>query len=128
MAVSYWTVLALTPGRYDWSIDSAHVEEYSSRGSWVALRGEKSCNLLLTHWVNGYEADRGGGLYLQASWQAFEFSRFVQRVDRPIIRRRYLFSFERQRSDTTIRDAPWVWLRTGTITNSASARTLPHKR
>jgi hypothetical protein len=54
---------------------------------------------------------RGSGLYLQASWQAFELSTFVQRVDRPIIRRRYLYSFERQRSDTTIRDAPWAWLR-----------------
>jgi len=110
MAVPYWTVLALTPGRYDWIIDSAKVEEYSSLGSWVAVRGERSCNLLQTQWVNGFEAQRGTGLYLQASWQTFD-GWFVQRVDRPVISRRYLYRFERERSDTTIRDAPWGWLR-----------------
>jgi hypothetical protein len=112
MAVPSWTILALSPGAYGWGIDSLQVEEYSSLGSWVTHRGEKSCNLLQTQWVNGYEAGRGGGLYLQASWQAFEYSRFIQRVDRPVIRRRFLNSFDRQRSDTTIRDAPWAWLRT----------------
>lgn len=110
MGVSLWTILALTPGGYGWGIDSLQVQEYSSAGSWVTHRGGR-CDLLLTQWVNGYEAGRGYGLYLQASWQAYGLG-FTQRADRPILRRRFLNSFDRQRSDTTIRDAPWAWLRT----------------
>ena len=111
MGVAHWTVFALMPGRYDWTVDSISVDDYSSVGSWIAIRGEQSCNLLATQWVNGFEPARGGGLYLEASWQAFESGHFVQRVDRPIIRRRLLFSFDRQRVDSTIRDAPWAWVR-----------------
>ena len=116
ISIAYWTVYALTPGRNDWSIDSLSVQDYSSTGSWVAVSGEKRCNLLQTEWVGGFEAGRGWGLYLHASWQTLESDRFVQRVDRPIVRRRYLFSFERERGDTTVRAAaPWAWLRSARV-------------
>jgi hypothetical protein len=116
MGVAYWTVYALSPGSIDWSIDSLPVQEYSSAGSWVVLSGEKRCNLLQTKWANGFEAGRGWGLYFHASWQAFEHGAFVQRVDRPILRRRYLFGFARERGDTAVRaGAPWTWLRSANV-------------
>lgn len=116
MGVTSWTILALTPGRYDWIVDSLAVQEYSTAGSWLALPGERRCNLLQTTWVNGFESGRGDGLYLQGTWQTLESGLFTQRTDRPVLRRRFLDSFDRERSDTTIRDAPWAWLRrSGTV-------------
>ncbi len=111
MVVGYWTVYVLDPRGVKWSIDSLPVQDYSILGSWVVVRGENRCSLLQTAWVNGWEPVRGDGLYLEASWQTVEYSRFVRRADRPLLRRRYLYGFERERGDTTIQDAPLAWLR-----------------
>ena len=111
MGVAYWTVYVLSPGRMGWKVDSLGVQDYSSIGSWVALPKEKRCNLLQTAWVEAFEPRRGEGLYFQARWKAFEIGRFIDRVDRPTLRRRFLFRFEHERGDTTITNAPWRWLR-----------------
>jgi hypothetical protein len=111
LSVAYWTVYVLTPGSNSWQVDSLSVQEYSTVGSWAALPGETRCNLLHTSWVNGFEPSRGVGLYLEATWYALQYGQFVRRADRPVVRRRYLYSFERERNSNATPDAPLGWLR-----------------
>jgi hypothetical protein len=110
MGVDYWTVYILTPGSNAWGVDSLVVEDYDHRGSWVVLPGERKCNLLGTHWVNGFEAGRGGGLYYEASWYALEYGRLERRMDRPVLHRRFLYGFQRARRIPRSPTAPLSWL------------------
>jgi len=111
MGVSFWTVYVLSPGETEWRVDSLPVEEYSTQGSWIAVQGERRCNLLQTSWVKGFEPRRGWGLYLEARWQTLEMGHFIQRMDRPVIRRRFLVGFAKERSASSVADAPFGWLR-----------------
>jgi len=111
MGVSYWTVYVLEPGKFGWSVDSVDVEEYSTIGSWVKTPSDSRCNLLRTQWVNGFDPKRQEGLYFEASWLTYSIGRFVRRVDRPTLHRRYLFGFENERSKESIREAPLSWLK-----------------
>ncbi len=110
MGVAYWTVFAMQPGPAGWRVDSLATEDYRARGSWVLVRGEARCSFLETHWDPDSEPGRGEGLYLGARWHRLDGGRFAVRGDRPLLRRRYLFSFERERLRGD-RAAPLAWLR-----------------
>jgi len=110
MGVSYWSVLAVSPSGTGWYGDTVEVEDYNTNGSWVAPAGEKGCDLLETKWVWHYDASRGAGLYLTAAWLRFSSNDFEPRADRPILRRRYLGSFEAERGRTATTTGPFSWL------------------
>jgi hypothetical protein len=108
MGVDYWTVYALSPGSSEWMADSLAVQDYSIEGSWVAVPGERRCNLLETSWVNGFDPRRGGGLYFQAAWRTIDIGAFTVRADRPVLRRRLLYSFERERGGHAPNALQWL--------------------
>lgn len=108
MGIDYWTIYLLQPGVAE-VVDSVEVQDYSIDGSWVVVPGERRCNLLKTEWVNGIEPGRDEGLYFKATWLGYDY-RFVERMDRPVVRRRYLNRFQVERGRRA-EDAPLAWLR-----------------
>jgi hypothetical protein len=109
MGIGYWSVLVISPNDYGWSVDTVEVEDYNTQGSWVRHPREPGCDLIETHWVNGYDPKRGGGLYLEARWLKLDF-RMTPRVDRPVLRRRYTNTFQEERSRTDGTTGPFSWL------------------
>lgn len=73
--------------------------------------------ILITEW-NGYstlDPKRGGGSYLVGRWFRYKNGQLSPALDKPILARRYLFSFERERWDTFGRNEwkhrPYLWLK-----------------
>ena len=111
MGVAYWTLHVLSRGRYGWAVgDSIDVQDYQTNGSWVTAPTGRVCDIIRTRWVNGFESGRREGLYLEAAWFTWTLGRFIQRVDRPVLRLRYLYSLESDRSQGAVENAPFGWL------------------
>jgi hypothetical protein len=109
MGVPYWTVYVLTPSAGSWHVDSIEVHEYSTPGSWVISPHSDRCTLLVTRWANGEEPGRGGGLYLYASWWDVRSGRLSRREAHPMVRRRYLLSFQNERwRDSPLHPLSWL--------------------
>ena len=110
MAVDAWTIYVLPKGRVDLGVDSLETVEYNTRGSWVRSPGERGCSLLVARWVGGEEPVRGAGLYFEATWYQMAGGWHSIRADRPTLRRRYTYAFERERGRTRATTGPFSWL------------------
>ena len=113
IAVDYWTIFIFPDPefRHFAAPLTFSVEEYGSFGTFVASGGR--VNILTTSWVSNEDPKhrRGWGTYLVGQWWRYGAGELRPVLERPIIARRYLFSFERERGDTDKLDRiPFQWL------------------
>ena len=113
LAVDYWTIFIFTdPDFKNFTAPlTFSVEEYGSFGTFVTSGGR--VNILTTSWVSNKDPKhrRDWGTYLVGQWWRYESGDLRPQLARPIIARRYLFSFERERNDAVKPDRiPFQWL------------------
>lgn len=109
LGVNYWQLWLAEPGG-EGAPPFIEVQEYDFRGSWVQPRAGGACRLFATRWMGGSEPGRGPGLYLQGRWMAWSGGQLRADLARPVVERRYLFSFERERF-AGVSGAPFAWFR-----------------
>jgi hypothetical protein len=107
MAVSYWTVCVLDASKLSQPPACVEVEDYGRMGFLTWSTGDTRCRLLQTDWRWGSEAGRGDGLYLVGQWLAYEGGRLYPDLSRPVLARRYLYSFQRERGWSP--NGPLLW-------------------
>lgn len=111
IAVDYWTIFIFPDPefrRFEEPLTFS-VEEYGSFGTFITSGGR--VNILTTSWVSNKDRRRGWGTYLVGQWWRYQSGELRPLLDRPIIARRYLFSFERERMDAVKLDrVPFQWL------------------
>jgi len=106
MAVEYWTVWAVNGTAVSKPVS---IMDYGRMGFLTQNKAEPGCKLLVTRWMEGYEPKRKDGLYLVGQWfdiGNFEDGGSLMSADRPVIYRRYLYSFESQREEAK---KPLLW-------------------
>jgi len=113
LGVDYWTIFIFPdPGfRHFTAPLTFSVEEYGSFGTFVTNNGR--VNILTTSWVNNEDPKhrRGWGTYLVGQWWRYHSGKLRPLLDRPIIARRYLFGFEKERQNAVKLDrVPFQWL------------------
>jgi hypothetical protein len=112
LGVDYWTIFIFPDleFRHFAAPLTFSVEEFGSFGTFVTSGGR--VNILTTSWVSNKDPKRGTwGTYLVGQWWRYQSGELRPLLDRPIIARRYLFSFERERGNTVKRDrVPFQWL------------------
>ena len=113
LGVDYWTIFIFpdTEFRHFTAPLAFSVEEYGSFGTFVTSGGR--VNILTTSWVSNKDPKgrRDWGMYLVGQWWRYQSGELRPLLDRPIIARRYLFSFERERTGTEKLDrVPFQWL------------------
>ena len=113
LGVDYWTIFTFPdPEFHHFAAPlTFSVEEYGSFGTFVTSGGR--VNILTTSWVGNEDPKgrRGWGTYLVGQWWRYQSGELRPLSERPIIARRYLFSFERERGNTVKLDrVPFQWL------------------
>lgn len=113
LGVDYWTIFIFPDPEFRNFTQplTFSVEEYGSFGTFVASGGR--VNILTTSWVSNEDPKhrRGWGTYLVGQWWRYQSGELRPVLERPIIARRYLFSFERERGNTDKLDRiPFQWL------------------
>ena len=105
MGVQYWEVRAIVNGIVS---KPAIVEDYGIMGFLTRSKSGKRCALLSTRWLWGQEPKRGRGLYLAGKWFVYDMSdnAWTPAIDRPVVYRRYLDSFEKLRLEQLNSDNP----------------------
>lgn len=113
IGVDYWTIFIFPdPEFHNFTAPlTFSVEEYGSFGTFVTSGGR--VNILTTTWV--YNEDpkhrRGEGMYLVGQWWRYDAGELRPLLERPIITRRFLFSFARERGETVnFERVPFQWL------------------
>jgi hypothetical protein len=121
MLVRFWSLHVLDPAAPTEPPISWSVSDYGP-GSFALPRNrqEKGCDILLTEWLEGQDAQGKSGLYFRGRWYRLGTSGIVPLPSRKERVRRYLYSFERERAKTTSEDMdgpehfkgnPALWLR-----------------
>ena len=113
LGVDYWTIFIFPDPQFRHfnAPLTFSVEEYGSFGTFVTSGGR--VNILTTSWINNNDPKhrRGWGTYLVGQWWRYQSGELRPLLDRPIIARRYLFGFERERWNTLKLDrVPFQWL------------------
>jgi hypothetical protein len=113
IAVDFWTIFIFPdPEFHNFTAPlTFSVEEYGSFGTFVTSGGR--INILTTTWV--YNEDpkhrRGEGMYLVGQWWRYQSGELRPQLERPIMARRFLFSFASERGETVNFDrVPFKWL------------------
>ena len=86
------------------------VKEFGTHGTFVSSGGR--LNILTTDWVSGKDPKgrRGEGLYFVGQWWRYQRGELLP-LPKPIVARRYLLSFARERFATSKSDrTPYQWL------------------
>jgi len=104
MVRQYWTVCAINGANPASPPECVGVEDYGIMGYLVGTG--QHCDLLETHWREGSEPSRGDGLYLVGRWLRYDQGKFSPDPAQPLLARRYLYSFERDRGSAS---APLPW-------------------
>lgn len=87
------------------------MNEFGSRGTFFRRRAEKSCRILKAEWVDIKHPKRDWGMYLKGQWFRYQDGRMSPMPGQPIMIRRYLFGFERERGRTFNEPrVPFLWL------------------
>ncbi len=111
MAVAAWRLVVVEGRRPEAEPAMLAVADFAFPGSLVRPARGGGCRVLATEWVEGSEAGRGAGLYLQATWMRYADGRFARDAARPVVRRRYTYALQRQRFAEDGGGGPWGWLR-----------------
>ena len=112
MAVSVWSI-AIFPDPDFRSFQpplTFSLKEYGTRGTFVSSGGRQ--NILTTDWVWGKDPKRrrDEGLYLVGQWWRYQHHE-LSPLPKPIVARRYLLSFQRERFATWESErVPYQWL------------------
>lgn len=112
MGVSHWTI-AIFPDAEFRSFEpplSFTVQDYGAFGTFVTT-GRK-VNVLTSKWASmSGKGKRGVGLYLVGQWWRYGDGQLHALLNRPIVARRYLSSFEVERLQTlNSTQIPYAWL------------------
>ena len=113
LGVEFWTIFIFPdPEFHNFAPPlTFSVEEYGSFGTFVTSGGE--VNILTTDWLtnNDPKGRRGWGTHLVGQWWRYQSGELRPLLDRPIIARRYLNSFAKDRGETVNFDrVPSQWL------------------
>ena len=119
IGIEYWTVWAIDEGQ---ASDPIEVQDYGTMSFATRPHSSRSCQLLVSRWINGWESSQGPGKYIVGRW--YQFSKgegrsggFFPRFDRPAVYQRYRFSLQQLRSEANESGKPLLWY--------ASKKTLP---
>ncbi len=113
----YWTISILPDPEihgYKQPLEFS-VEEYGAEGTFVKHPGDSYCNILATEWqwdAIREEKRKRGGLYFVGRWFRYRGGMLEPIAERPILARRYLYGFEKERL-STYEDSkkPLTWLK-----------------
>ena len=111
MAIASWTVCAIDGAAVASHPDCVSVEDFGFMSYFARQPGSPGCLLLQTAWRWGKEPGRGSGLYLVGRWLRYSRGSFIPVASRPLVARRYLYSFERKRTSHYNSDTPLAWFR-----------------
>ncbi len=86
------------------------VNVYGHNGTFIKRGKEGKCEILSAEWKELNHPKRGWGMYLVGKWLRYNNGQLKLIADRPIIIRRFLFSFEKERGTTLkITPLPLKW-------------------
>lgn len=116
MGIHSWKISVIDPhGGFTPSVMFV-VEDYGA-GSVQFKAPDEPCDILATEWISLDDAERGIGLYLTGKLFRFDQGRLLPAAESLIKKRRYLFSFEKERLETlnsmpefTHQGTPLAWL------------------
>jgi hypothetical protein len=114
MGIQYWTVSILPdPIKHGFKQPlQFSSQELGAKGAFVRHPGDKRCHILVTNWEYMEDAKRGGGQYLVGRWFRYKDSLLQPVRERPVLSRRFLFSFQNERSFTSDdKRIPLLWLK-----------------
>jgi hypothetical protein len=114
MGIQYWTVSILPdPIKHGFKQPlQFSSEELGAEGAFVKHPGDKRCHILVTNWEYMEDAKRGGGEYLVGRWFRYRDGLLQPVRERPVLSRRFLFSFQNERSNTSDdKRMPLSWLK-----------------
>jgi hypothetical protein len=114
MAVGFWNVCVVNGANVAAKPSCVSVEDYGLMGFLTQSPRQRMCRLLQTNWRWGSEPGRGDGLYLVGRWLEYDEAGFVSDHTHPIVARRYLHSFERERDRVLFGSEPLLWFAHGT--------------
>ena len=112
LGVSVWSIVIFPDSEFR-SVQrplTFRIKEFGTLGSLVSTGGR--LNILTTDWVwgNDPKGRRGEGLYLVGKWWRYDHGELLP-LSKPIVARRYLFSFANERYATWDSDRiPYRWL------------------
>jgi hypothetical protein len=102
MGVQNWSVWSISEGQVSAPIE---MHDYGIMSFATRAKGRQTCQLLVTQWDHG----RHDGLYITGRWYNLVQGKFVSDISRPMVSRRYLFSLEKQRSESITAGKPLRW-------------------
>lgn len=106
IGIQRWRLFALnTEGQ---PLGNVAAEDYGTLSWLFRIPGQRGCRLLASTWEYGTESGRGEGSYVRGRWLRLGPEGWLPMQGLPEIRRRYLFSFERERIAAR---APLRWFR-----------------
>lgn len=114
LGIDYWTI-SIFPDAAFMTVGEPltfSVEEYGSFGTFVA--DNRGVGILTTRWVwtKDPKGKRDTGLYLVGHWWRYKSGALVPAMNRAPLARRYLFSFEKERGNTSdLEHVPYRWFR-----------------
>lgn len=114
LGIQAWSVYVL---KNEVLSEPMYVCDYPVLSYWVKETGTQQCFFLSARWEEGAEAVRGGGLYLWGSWYRYANMHFEPIVERQVVRRRYLYRFEKERSDAMSQNPPkpLLWFKDASV-------------
>lgn len=124
IGVHFWKVYVVSPDQPKRTPISWSASDYGP-GSFAIPndRLRRGCDILVTEWIEGHEPRRGKGLYFVGAWFRLGTDRLTPSTGRKQRLRRYVHSFERERSADLIdynddlspnfEGSPAKWLRPG---------------
>jgi hypothetical protein len=81
-----------------------NLDDFDPRGSFVRPANGGACRLLATRWTELRDPRRGEGMYFTGQWMRYRAGRLEHDLERPIVVRRLLNSFERGGSGAPLAD------------------------
>jgi aspartate racemase len=113
MGVADWSLRAIQGGSVS-EPQSAH--DYGLLAFPSHRPGDAECRILATRWIWSSGRERGSGLYLYGRWLQLRGGALQPDPTRPIVARRYLYRFEKQRLAGLAMPvlAPLLWFRAAT--------------
>lgn len=106
MAIEFWNVFLIDREKISRPLK---LEDYGLMGFATRSKGNKSCMLFASKWLEGWEPKYQKGLYIVGQWYDLKDGH-IFRADRPAVYRRYLSSLQRKRGEMASHP-PFLWFK-----------------